>query len=39
MFKRLGPPLLYSNPFARLARHRRMVEPVMQLLEDPLYMH
>lgn len=30
---------LYSEPFARLARHPRMVEPVKQLLEDDVYMH
>ncbi len=30
---------MYSEPFARLARHPRMVEPVMQLLDDELYMH
>jgi ectoine hydroxylase len=30
---------LYSAPFARLARHPRMVEPVQQLLGEPLYMH
>lgn len=30
---------LYSEPFARLARHPRMVEPAMQLLDDELYMH
>ena len=31
---------LYSEPFARLARHPRMVEPVQQLLDDEaLYMH
>jgi ectoine hydroxylase len=30
---------LYSEPFARLARHPRMVEPVMQLLGEALYMH
>ncbi|MGV3652762.1 MAG: phytanoyl-CoA dioxygenase family protein [Noviherbaspirillum sp.] len=30
---------LYSAPFARLARHPRMVEPVKQLLEDDVYMH
>jgi ectoine hydroxylase len=30
---------LYSEPFARLARHPRMVEPVKQLLEDEVYMH
>ena len=30
---------LYSAPFARLARHPRMVQPVMQLLDEPVYMH
>ncbi len=30
---------LYSAPFARLARHPRMVEPVRQLLGEALYMH
>jgi ectoine hydroxylase len=30
---------LYSAPFARLARHPRMIEPVQQLLGDKLYMH
>ena len=30
---------LYSAPFARLARHPRMVGPVMQLLDEPVYMH
>jgi ectoine hydroxylase len=31
---------LYSEPFARLARHPRMIEPVQQLLDDEaLYMH
>ena len=30
---------LYSYPFARLARHPRMVEPVMQLLGESVYMH
>ncbi|MGZ5033805.1 MAG: phytanoyl-CoA dioxygenase family protein [Usitatibacter sp.] len=30
---------MYSEPFARLARHPRMVEPVMQLLGEELYMH
>jgi ectoine hydroxylase len=30
---------MYSEPFARLARHPRMVEPAMQLLEDEVYMH
>ena len=30
---------LYSEPFARLARHPRMVEPVQDLLREPVYMH
>ena len=30
---------LYSEPFARLARHPRMVEPVMELFGEELYMH
>jgi len=30
---------LYSRPFATLARHPRMVEPVMQLLDEAVYMH
>ena len=30
---------LYSSPFARLARHPRMVEPVMQLFGESVYMH
>ncbi len=30
---------LYSEPFARLARHPRMIEPVQSLLGDELYMH
>ena len=30
---------LYSRPFAKLARHPRMVQPVKQLLGEPLYMH
>ena len=30
---------LYSAPFARLARHPRMVEPVRQLFDEPVYMH
>jgi len=30
---------LYSAPFARLARHPRMIEPVQQLLGEALYMH
>ena len=30
---------MYSKPFARLARHPRMVEPVMQIFGEPVYMH
>src|SRR6187399_2655090 len=30
---------LYSAPFARLARHPRMVEPVRQIFGEELYMH
>jgi ectoine hydroxylase len=30
---------LASEPFARLARHPRMVEPVQELLGEALYMH
>src|SRR5438477_9414938 len=30
---------LYSEPFARLARHPRMVEPVMDLFGEGVYMH
>ncbi|SAI49661.1 ectoine hydroxylase [Bordetella ansorpii] len=30
---------LYSGPFARLARHPRMVRPVEQLFGEPVYMH
>ena len=30
---------LYSAPFARLARHPRMVEPVRQIFGEALYMH
>jgi L-proline 4-hydroxylase len=30
---------MYSVPFARLARHPRMVEPVMQIFGEPVYMH
>jgi ectoine hydroxylase len=29
----------YSEPFARLARHPRMVEPAMQIFGEPVYMH
>ena len=30
---------LYSEPFARLARHPRMIEPVESLFGEKLYMH
>jgi ectoine hydroxylase len=30
---------MYSKPFARLARHPRMVEPVVQLFDEKVYMH
>src|SRR3982751_5486765 len=30
---------LYSTPFARLARHPRMVEPIKQLFGEDVYMH
>jgi ectoine hydroxylase len=30
---------MYSEPFARLARHPRMVQPVMDLFGEPVYMH
>jgi ectoine hydroxylase len=30
---------LYSEPFARLGRHPRMIEPVEDLLGEKLYMH
>src|SRR5882757_1486562 len=30
---------LYSEPFARLARHPRMVDPVRQIYGEDLYMH
>jgi|SRR5215471_20010428 len=29
---------MYSEPFARLARHPRMVEPVVELFGEPVYM-
>ncbi|GAB4360284.1 MAG: phytanoyl-CoA dioxygenase family protein [Kiloniellaceae bacterium] len=29
----------YSEPFRRLGRHPRLIEPVMQLLDGPVYMH
>jgi ectoine hydroxylase len=30
---------LYSRPFARLARHPRMVRPIMQIFGEAVYMH
>ena len=30
---------LYSKPFAKLARHPRMIEPIEDLLGESLYMH
>ena len=30
---------MYSEPFAHLARHPRMIEPVEDLLDEKLYMH
>jgi len=30
---------LYSAPFARLARHPRMVDPVVQIFEEDVYIH
>ena len=30
---------MYSKPFAKLARHPRMIEPVQDLLGEELYMH
>src|SRR3954467_2796508 len=30
---------LYSYPFAKLARHPRMVEPIRQLFGEDVYMH
>ncbi|MBK0392632.1 phytanoyl-CoA dioxygenase family protein [Ramlibacter algicola] len=30
---------MYSEPFARLARHPRMVQPVMDLFDEQVYMH
>jgi ectoine hydroxylase len=30
---------LYSEPFARLARHPRMIDPVVQIFGEPVYMH
>jgi L-proline 4-hydroxylase len=30
---------MYSEPFARLARHPRMIEPITQLFGEGVYMH
>jgi len=30
---------MYSYPFAKLARHPRMVEPIKQLFSEDVYMH
>ena len=30
---------MYSEPFARLARHPRMVQPVMDLFDEEVYIH
>ncbi len=30
---------LYSEPFARLGRHPRMIDPIVQLFEEDVYMH
>ena len=30
---------MYSEPFAKLARHPRMIQPVEDLLKEKLYMH
>ena len=30
---------MYSDPFARLARHPRMVEPIQQMFGEDVYMH
>jgi ectoine hydroxylase len=30
---------MYSYPFAKLARHPRMVEPIVQLFDEEVYMH
>src|SRR4051812_36913576 len=30
---------LYSYPFAKLARHPRMVEPIQQIFGESVYMH
>ena len=29
----------YSEPFARLARHPRLIEPIRQILDGPVYIH
>jgi L-proline 4-hydroxylase len=30
---------MYSAPYARLARHPRMIDPVVQMFGEPVYMH
>src|SRR5260221_11523025 len=30
---------LYSAPFARLGRHPRMIDPIVQLFDEAVYMH
>src|SRR3979409_1377505 len=30
---------MYSTPFAKLARHPRMVEPIMLIFGEELYLH
>ena len=30
---------MYSKPFAKLARHPRMIDPVVQLFDERVYMH
>src|SRR5262249_50030585 len=30
---------MYSYPFAKLARHPRMVDPVVEIFGEPVYMH
>ncbi len=30
---------MYSKPFAKLARHPRMIQPVMDLFDEEVYMH
>jgi ectoine hydroxylase len=30
---------MYSGPFAKLARHPRMIEPVVELFDEQVYMH